>query len=163
VEDRDDACCFLLLRNGIVFFWGKYFDCGTLGRKKTEIWKRFADLNMENAALTQNEPGSKIMTEGDTILPEYQRYGRNKETLVNSTYIESGEYRNKFDDISDNIGVSRVLYSKAKEMLYHRSGTMFEDMYWIDGNTGEIVASALNEKEEGKIVYSASLKKDIAG
>lgn len=33
---------------------------------------------------------------------EFQRYGRNKSTLVNSTYISSGEYRNKFDKITDN-------------------------------------------------------------
>lgn len=96
-----------------------------------------------------------------SVALEYQRYGRNKDTLVNKTYIESGEYRNKFDKISDNNDVSRVLYSKAKEMLYHRSGTMFEDMYWIDGNIGEIVASALDEKLESSVVYTAIIDKAI--
>lgn len=70
---------------------------------------------------------------------EYQRYDRNKDTLVSKYYIESGEYRRKFDKISDNKEVSRVLYAKAKEMLNHRSGTKIEDMYWIDGKTGEAV------------------------
>ena len=51
---------------------------------------------------------------------EFQRYGRNKSTLVNSTYISSGEYRNKFDKITDNKDVNRALYIKAKEMLLHR-------------------------------------------
>lgn len=94
---------------------------------------------------------------------EYQRYGRNKETLINNTYISGGEYRHKFDKITDNTIVSRTLYSKAKEMLQHRSGTMFEDMYWIDGNTGTVIASALNEQLEGKIRYSDSLKKLLQG
>ena len=44
---------------------------------------------------------------------EYQRYGRNKETLVNKTYIESGEYRRKFDKISDNAEVNKALYNAA--------------------------------------------------
>ena len=46
---------------------------------------------------------------------EDQRYGRNKDTLVNSTYINSGEYRKKFDTITDNKDVNRTLYAKAKE------------------------------------------------
>ena len=94
---------------------------------------------------------------------ELQRYGRNKSTLVNKTYIDSGEYRKKFDQITDNSDVNRVLYSKAKEMLRHRSGTMLEDMYWIDGKTGEVVASALNEITESTVVYSDFINKAIQG
>ena len=97
------------------------------------------------------------------MLLEYQRYGRNKETLVNSTYIESGEYRKKFDRITDNVEVSRTLYSKAKEMLWHRSGTMLEDMYWIDAATGKVVASVLDTQVERKIVYGDLLKKALQG
>lgn len=92
---------------------------------------------------------------------EYQRYGRNKDTIVNKTYINSGEYRNKFNKITNNKEVNRVLYSKAKEMLQHRSGTMFEDMYWIDGDTGEIIASALNEQNESRIEYTQKILQAI--
>ena len=51
------------------------------------------------------------------MILEFQRYGRNKETTVDSSYISGGEYRRKFDSIIDNAAVSRILYSKAKEML----------------------------------------------
>lgn len=44
---------------------------------------------------------------------EFQRYGRNKSTLVNSTYISSGEYRNKFDKITNNKDVNRALYCQT--------------------------------------------------
>ena len=88
---------------------------------------------------------------------EYQRYGRNKDTVINHSYIESGEYRKKFDKITLNSEVNRILYLKAKEMLIHRSGTLFEDMYWIDADTGEIVAKALDEKLEKQVVYTKSL------
>lgn len=45
---------------------------------------------------------------------EYQRYGRNKNTVVNRTYINSGEYRRKFDKITQNDYINRILYLKAK-------------------------------------------------
>ena len=63
---------------------------------------------------------------------EDQRYGRDKSTVVNKTYIESGEFRRKFDSVVDDPKIARILYPIAKEMLFHRSGTQTEDMYWID-------------------------------
>ena len=113
--------------------------------------------------LTQPQEDSKMTTKGENMSLEYQRYGRNKDTVINNTYINSGEYKNKFDKITDNKKVSRVLYSKAKEMLQHRSGTKIEDMYWIDGNTGEIVASALNEQKESSVVYADTINRKIQG
>lgn len=92
---------------------------------------------------------------------EFQRYGRNKSTLVNSTYISSGEFRSKFDKITDNKKVNRILYNKAKEMLLHRSGTLYEDMYWLNYDTGEILAKELNSMEEEQILYSESIGKAI--
>lgn len=71
---------------------------------------------------------------------EEQRIGRNKETIVNNAYINSGEYKRKYDFISNNKELSRILYKLAKDMLEHRSGTEYEDMYWIDLNTLNIVA-----------------------
>lgn len=93
---------------------------------------------------------------------EYQRYGRNKDTVINHNYIEGGEYRRKFDRITNNKAVNRVLYNKAKEMLFHRSGTLFEDMYWIDGSTGKVAASALNEQYHSRIMYSKAINEIIS-
>lgn len=117
----------------------------------------------DGKSLTNRNERGIIRVRGDNVALENQRYGRNKNTLVNKSYIESGEYRNKFDKISDNKKVSRVLYAKAKEMLNHRSGTKIEDMYWIDGKTGEIVACALDEKNESAVLYTESINKAISG
>lgn len=92
---------------------------------------------------------------------EEQRKGRNKDTIVNHTYINSGEYRNKFDNISSSKEVGRILYKLAKEMLRHRSGTKFEDMYWIDLDTLNIVAKETNLSVEKRIVYSIATEKVI--
>lgn len=94
---------------------------------------------------------------------EKQRYGRDKSTVIDHTYINSGEYRNKFDTISDNKELNRLLYNLAKKMLNHRSGTQYEDMYWIDIDTLEIVAAETNQKKKGVIKYSKRTKKAIKG
>lgn len=85
---------------------------------------------------------------------EYQRYGRNKNTLVDHTYIESGEYRRKFDKLTDDPDVNRSIYSSAKKALKHRSGTEIEDMYWFDSITGNIIADELKSRSPREIVYS---------
>lgn len=94
---------------------------------------------------------------------EYQRNGRNKNTVVNQSYISGGKFRNKFDKITDNMIVNRVLFNKAKEMLIHRSGTRFEDMYWIDRDTGEIIAGILDAETEEEIIYTSSVLKKMHG
>ena len=95
-------------------------------------------------------------------LQEGQRYGRNKDTSINHAYINSGEYRKKFDAISNNSELNRKVYQLAKKMLEHRSGTAIEDMYWLDIDTLEIVASETMQKQEHSIRYSKSTKKVIA-
>lgn len=92
---------------------------------------------------------------------EEQRKGRNKATVINKTYIESVEYRRKFDKITDSPELNRKLYQLAKQMLYHRSGTRFEDMYWIDADTLEVVAQETERDYEEKIVYSRATRRII--
>lgn len=92
---------------------------------------------------------------------ENQRYGRNKNTLVNKTYIDSGEYKRKFDNATENEKVNKTLYDCAKKALKHRSGTAYEDMYWIDSDTGEIILSIVDSDDERAIVYTEKVKKII--
>ena len=128
---------------------------------KYKDWKK-AFVDGDKTKLTEKVNGSNIKVEGDDVSLEYQRYGRNKETTINHTYINSGEYRNKFDRITNNINVNRILYAKAKEMLNHRSGTKYEDMYWVDAITGEVLASALNEQKESGIQYTKAILQAIS-
>ncbi len=92
---------------------------------------------------------------------EYQRYGRNKGTLINRTYIESGEYRRKFDNATDNPILNRALYNAAKTALKHRNGTELEDMYWFNGATGEIIAKEINSTNPRQVIYSAATKSAV--
>lgn len=99
-----------------------------------------------------------IKAGSDDVVLENQRYGRNKETLINNTYIESGEYRRKYDNATDNPDVNRALYECAKTALKHRSGTVLEDMYWIDGDTGRVIHSVTDSVFERAILYTDKIK-----
>ena len=127
-------------------------------------WKNGLSDEQKNALkyVANSEKRGIIKARSGSVALENQRYGRNKVTLVNKTYIESGEYKRKFDNISENKAVNKTLYDCAKAALKHRSGTKFEDMYWIDGNTGEIIASALNEKETSGVAKSKRRNKILA-
>lgn len=93
---------------------------------------------------------------------EEQRYGRNKQTTINHTYISSGSYRRKFDQISTSRELNRLLYQLSKKMLEHRSGTNYEDMYWIDPEKVMVVASELESESEKEIIYKENLIDKIA-
>lgn len=92
---------------------------------------------------------------------EEQRYGRNKETQVDKKYLESGEFRKKFDGISDSENLNRLLYQLAKKMLFHRAGTKFEDMYWISPNNYQVLAQETETDIEKKVLYSSKTKQII--
>ena len=94
-------------------------------------------------------------------MQEMQRYGRNKATLINNAYINSGEYRKKFDRISENKKLNRYVYQIAKSMLFHRSGSALEDMYWIDIDSILCIARETTQQEKEKIVYSQSTKRAL--
>ncbi len=134
------------------------------GSMKFDEWKNSLSDEQKNALkyVANSEKRGIIKARSGSVALENQRYGRNKVTLVNKTYIESGEYKRKFDNISENKAVNKTLYDCAKAALKHRSGTKFEDMYWIDGNTGEIIASALNEKETSGVAKSKRRNKVLA-
>lgn len=92
---------------------------------------------------------------------ELQRSGRNKSVSINHSYINSGEYKRKFNYITDNPKLNKLLYQLAKKMLVHRSGTNYEDMYWINVDTLQIIASEINCQTEHKISYSRKTKQRI--
>lgn len=93
---------------------------------------------------------------------EEQRPGNNRATKIDRKHIASSQYRRKFDTISDSPELNRLLFKLAKKMLYHRSGTTFEDMYWISPETMTSVAEELNATEEKSIKYSRRTRRVVA-
>lgn len=95
------------------------------------------------------------------LAKEEQRYGRNKTTAISHGFVDSGEYRRKFDNISKDKEINKLLYVLAKRMLKHRSGTLYEDMYWIDMDKVEVVCEVVDSKVESKIEYTARIRKIV--
>ena len=57
--------------------------------------------------------------------------------------------------------MNKLLYKIAKKMLLHRSGTEYEDMYWIDLTKVKIVCKITDSKYKKKILYTSAIKKKI--
>ena len=115
------------------------------------------------SAIDKPQKDAIIKVRSDNMIKELenQRYGRNKDTIVNKSYIDSGEYKRKFDTLDESECVKKTLYDKSKEMLKHRSGTTIEDMYWIDSESGQIVAQEIDSQKEQIIDYSLSTRKTV--
>lgn len=54
-----------------------------------------------------------------------------------------------------------MLYYLAKKMLVHRTGTEYEDMYWIDLDRIAIVAEELKTGAAKRIMYSDKTRKIV--
>lgn len=92
---------------------------------------------------------------------EEQRNGRNKNTIIDYKYINSNGFRKKFDYISNSKKLNKLLYKIAKKMLLHRSGTEYEDMYWIDLKRFKIVCKITDSRYKKKILYTSAIKKIV--
>lgn len=77
-------------------------------------------------------------------------------------HINSEEYAKKFDKITENPAVNKTLLECSRAAIKHRTGTLFEDMYLINGNTGEIIGKQLNSECEQGIFYNESIKNAIS-
>lgn len=91
--------------------------------------------NMDREEFEQWLDGRARMSENEEskAKPAYNH------TVVDKKMIDSADYRKKFNSISDNPDVSRSAWKVSKEILQHRSGTKYEDLAYIDSNTGKYV------------------------
>jgi hypothetical protein len=98
--------------------------------------------------------------------------GIDRAALVDRNVIDSSDYRRKFDNATDNPKVNKILYDSAKELLYDRSGSKYESMFFIDGNTGEIITKFVSmgrtpelsgKDHELKVEYPDSVLRRLRG
>lgn len=82
---------------------------------------------------------------------------KHKSTIVNSSIVKSAEYRKRLGKLSNNERINRSVWNRAKEILFHRSGTKYEDLAFIDSFTGKFLINKdysveLKAKPSGKMV-----------
>ena len=81
------------------------------------------------------------------------------EATVDFKIIESGNYRRKFDDITDNKDINRFIYQSAKEILNRKSGTLQEELHMI--KDGKIIYKKIDSPGKQGIKYDSPMKKLI--
>ena len=82
---------------------------------------------------------------------ESQHKWKYRDTLIDRDYIESNEYRRKYDKLGESEEITRLIYQSAKEILNHRSGSKYEDLYFIDSESGKIIKQNQYTVEESTV------------
>jgi len=66
-------------------------------------------------------------------------YEPSDKNTINETYISSPEYRERFKGITGHQDADSVIADEAQRMLFHRTGTNYEDLVLLDSKTGELL------------------------
>lgn len=111
--------------------------------KRAEVWQ-------EKAEKYRGQLSSNV-AESESSKPKYL----NRNTVVDKQIIDSPSYRKTINKLGESQKVSRSIFQRIKEMLSHRNGGIFEDLSFIDSQTGNIslgqiiilTASASRQKE----------------
>lgn len=105
--------------------------------------------------LTSNVDSGKIKEKEYGIV-----YGQ-QAILISEPYIKSKEFKKKFENATSNGKVNQTLYQCAKKMLLHRNGTLYEDMYIINAQTGYVLGKQTNSNYPQGVVYNENIKKAL--
>lgn len=77
-------------------------------------------------------------------------------------YIYSDKYAVKFAGITSNEKVNKTILECSRSAIAHRTGTLYEDMYLINGFTGKVEGFQIESRSIRKIEYNDSLRNAIA-
>lgn len=93
-----------------------------------------------------------------------------KDTVFNRRAVESAEYKRRVETLQENPEVLETIWKEMTESIRHRSGTKFEDLIFIDSQTGQmrksidfdIVSAAKPTKRMKKMLKSSKKGSIIA-
>lgn len=97
-----------------------------------------------------------------TSIVEHARLRRNYNNTVAEKALDAPGFVDKFKSITENKVVNDAIYNSAVQMLKHRNGTNREDLYLIDGKTGEIIHAHTTSEKDYAVVYDDAIKLAIA-
>ena len=89
---------------------------------------------------------------------DYENIGKSK---VDFSIFESKTWNGNFDLISDNSKVNSSVRNVSKQMLKHRTGTFYEDLYFIDANTGKIVGFNTSDSKKLGVTVNKRIKEAL--
>lgn len=102
----------------------------------------------------------KLRRSLDTVSEASKPKNENAATIVDNSIINSSEYRKTFDEFGESPRVTRSIFQRVKEMLTHRSGSEYEDMSFIDSQTGKFLTRS-DYNVQKRCVPSKAMQKMI--
>lgn len=91
----------------------------------------------------------------ENLQGKYKELGK---TVVDWKYIQSSEWEDKFKSITPAPPVNVQIKNLAEQILKHRQGTFYEDMYVIDANTGKLKGFQTQSKTAFQVDTNDSLR-----
>lgn len=82
---------------------------------------------------------------------------------VNRELVNSKEYHDKFDGLTEHRAVNESIYQESMRMLEHRDGTPFEDMVVLDARTGKFIVGNMDAKVIGRTGLTKSQIAKVTG
>lgn len=116
--------------------------CSIAAWMDSEEYEEWLDY-LDNGGTTEEWNRSRTFSEKEGSKRKYKY----KNAVVNTSAISSAEYRREFTDITGENKISRSLWENALDMLEHRSGTVYEDLAFLDSETGNAKINKNYDKE----------------
>lgn len=110
--------------------------CAVATHMNTDGYDEWLDTFSEHG-LSWEEWNDALRIDGE----REKRSKRDQAYSVDWKIVNSAEYRKKFSMLFEDEIIADRVYKKSIDILKHRDGTDFEDMYLIDPETKKVVAS----------------------
>ena len=112
--------------------------------------KQKADREKRRRKAEQKEKAAKQARQDrrkKLVEREKSHKGINRNTQINRNVIYSNAYDRKIESLGESKNVTKAIKQESRRMLRHRSGTKFEDLSFIDAETGKVCRSDQYEVE----------------
>lgn len=152
-------------------------DSGVKGYDPTEYKKVFEDAEGKTSSEKLNsirriqyqENKDKINAQKRENYAEKKNNSINEREKINTFYsnnvqlnaLDAPGYIEKFDKLTENPDVNRAIYESANEILTHRTGTNYEDLYLINASSGDIYHKLTTSNVVNGVIYDEETKQKI--
>jgi hypothetical protein len=119
------------------------------GGKKQNVWSK----KWNSEAQTEKRKNTLLAIENE------KKASRENPNRVDTKYINSPEFRNKFSGLTDSAKADQRLYKKAVDILLHRNGTEYEDLHLILSTDGKVVGSQTHSTIKLEVAMNDSIRK----
>lgn len=92
---------------------------------------------------------------------ERERLHAHNPNTVSINALEFSGYREKFSGITGIEAVDKSIHACAKAILEHRNGTNQEDLYLIDGKTGDVIHALTSSTSRNSVTYDDETQRAI--